>query len=458
MKYVFESVVKFDQKCYDKFLLSEDILMEHAANEMASYIKANFENNKKILIVCGSGNNGADGIALGRILHLDYCVKVLLVKYPKTTIGHLQLERAKAVGVEFLEQFEEADIIVDCILGSGQKGVLDTTMENLVNKMNFSAGFKIACDIPTGLGISKNPFCANVTITMGGLKQILFEDDSKDLVGKIIVANLGLSEKIYQEKSNIQLLEAVDIKLPIRTKKNSHKGDYGHLCVIAGEKKGAAILSANSAINFGVGLVSLVSHEAFEVSPILMTSHFIPKNTTAICLGMGLGLDFEDSEIDAILAFDCKKVIDADMFYNSKILTILNSDVVLTPHPKEFASLLKITDLALVNHETVSKNRFFYANLFAKKFPNCVLVLKGSNTLICQGDQIWINPFGSQALAKGGSGDILAGLIGALLAQKYTSIDAAINGSLALSLASMKYDKNNYSMTPMDLIHLIKEL
>ena len=72
MKYVFESVVKFDQKCYDKFLLSEDILMEHAANEMASYIKANFENNKKILIVCGSGNNGADGIALGRILHLDY--------------------------------------------------------------------------------------------------------------------------------------------------------------------------------------------------------------------------------------------------------------------------------------------------------------------------------------------------------------------------------------------------
>lgn len=458
MKNVFYDVSIFDQKCYKQFFLTEDILMEHAANAISEFIRNKFNKQKSILIVCGSGNNGADGIALARILHGDFDVKLFLVKNPKTQIGEIQLQRAKSLGINVLTELEECDVVVDCILGSGQSGIITPEIHSLISNLNALAGFKIACDIPTGIGFGNVPFIASATITMGALKTVLFEDFSKDVVGEIIIANLGISDNFYQENSHIKLLEISDLRLPIRNKLSSHKGNFGHMCVIAGDKKGAAVLCATAGINFGAGLVTIVSHESFEMSPVLMNSHVIPDNTTSICLGMGLGSDYEESEIDTILKFSCSKIIDADFFYNSKILTILNEEIVLTPHPKEFASLLKICGLENVNHDEIASNRFYYVEVFTKKFPKAVLVLKGANTLIAHDNQIWINPFGSQSLSKGGSGDVLSGIIGALLAQKFSPIEAAINGSMALSLASMKYDKNNYSMTPLDLINLIKEL
>ena len=131
-------------------------------------------------------------------------------------------------------------------------------------------------------------------------------------------------------------------------------------------------------------------------------------------------------------------------------------NLVLTPHPKEFSSLLKITSVAFVSTKEVQENRFELVREFCKKYPDVVLLLKGANTLIGQNEKIFINPYGSNALSKGGSGDVLGGLIGSLLSQGYSTLDAAINASLAHSLSSLKFNKNNYALTPFDLIEGVK--
>ena len=131
---------------------------------------------------------------------------------------------------------------------------------------------------------------------------------------------------------------------------------------------------------------------------------------------------------------------------------------ILTPHPKEFTQILRLTGVADIDVAALQSDRFGYAERFCKAFPNTVLVLKGANVIIGHNDQFYINPHGTVALAKGGSGDVLSGLIGALLAQGYTPLDAAIQASLAHALAAQKSPKNNYALTPFDLIESITTL
>ena len=126
--------------------------------------------------------------------------------------------------------------------------------------------------------------------------------------------------------------------------------------------------------------------------------------------------------------------------------------IVLTPHPKEFTQILRVCGIADIDVTTLQNNRFAYVEQFCAAYPNAVLVLKGSNVIIAQGEQFFVNPLGTVALAKGGSGDVLSGLIGALLTQGYTPLIAAIQGSLTHTLAARKFDKNNYALTPFDLI------
>ena len=461
MQKVFDEVNSLDKRCYEEFALSEDILMEHASNSIATYIKNQFNKNQSILIVCGSGNNGADGIALARILHKDYDVKLYIHSELKTEIGKVQLKRAQLIGVNFVENLESCDVVVDCLFGSGlNKSLRDDAVE-VIESLNSLDGFKIACDIPSGINnlgqVQSIAFEADITFTMGALKTSLFTDVAKEYVGEIKVCDLGISRDIYETKSNNYLLEQSDLKLPFRNKKNTHKGSFGHLNVIVGTKEGAAKLTAEAGFVFGAGLVTLINHEAHIVKDFLMQSHFVSENCTALAIGMGLG-KFNDKEISEILSKDIPKVIDADLFYSELILDVLNDEVVLTPHPKEFVSLLKLCEIADIDIDELQKNRFKYANEFCKKYPKVVLLLKGANVLIAQNKNIYINTFGTSVLAKGGSGDVLSGFIASLLAQGYNSLDAAISGSLAHSLVAKNYSKNSYGFTPFDLIQGVKEL
>jgi hydroxyethylthiazole kinase-like uncharacterized protein yjeF len=186
-----------------------------------------------------------------------------------------------------------------------------------------------------------------------------------------------------------------------------------------------------------------------------MQSEVIPNNTTAIALGMGLGKKFQSSLIEN----EIPKIIDADIFYDEVILKILEQEnIVLTPHPKEFCSLLLLCGFGKITIDALQENRFVFVEKFCQKYPKVVLLLKGANVIIAQNKQIFINTFGTPKLSFGGSGDVLSGLIGSLLAQKYTPLDATITASLAHSFASEIYNLNDYSMKPQDLIEGIRKL
>lgn len=461
MQKLFDEVNSLDKRCYEKFLLSEDLLMEHAASSMAFYISENYSSCKSILIICGSGNNGADGIALARFLHTKFDVKLYLFSDVKSNMAKLQLQRAQSLGVNIVAELSNADVIVDCIFGTGLNKPLSKNYENLINIINSYQSIKISCDIPSGINsfgqVESVAFEADVTITMGALKTSLFSDTAKDYVGKIIVADLGIQRNLYEIESNKFLLDESDMNLPFRNKKNSHKGSFGHLNVIAGCKKGAGIIAANAAFGFGAGLVSIVCHENLDLPYHIMQTHFISENCTAIAIGMGLG-KYETDEIRKILNKDIAKIIDADLFYDKLICEVLNQEIVLTPHPKEFISLLKLCEIANISVQELQNNRFLYVEKFCKKYPNVVLLLKGANVIISQNEKLYVNSFGSAVLSKGGSGDVLSGLIGSLLAQGYKPLESAISASLAHALGARNYKKNNYSLIPSDLIEEIKKL
>jgi len=454
---LFDEVASLDERCYEEFGLSEDILMEHAADGMASYIRTNFAKGSDLLIVTGSGNNGADGITLARLLHKDYNVGLFLAKEAKSPMAKLQLQRAEKIGIKPLKEIlKKCDVVVEAIVGTGFKGSFNDELSDLILQLNDLKAYKIACDMPSPM------FKADRTGTMGALKKSMFLDGIKDYVGEIEVVDLGVSRDIYEGDSSWFLLEYDDMKLPYRSKQNTHKGSFGHLGVISGEKIGASILTALSGLKFGAGLVTMITHKNnanLNIPPSIMSSNSLPKNTTAVAIGMGLGDDFSFNELKSFLHPDICIVGDADIFYNEIIFELLkHKKIVLTPHPKEFCSLLKMVGIADISTNELHDSRFEYVEMFCKKYPDAVLLLKGANVIIGKSDTYYVNSFGDSKLSKGGSGDVLSGLIGAMLAQGYDRLDAAITASLAHTKISKEYKGSSFSMTPQDLIDGINHL
>lgn len=461
MQNLYDEVGSLDTRCYKDFFLSEDILMEHAASGIADFIKSKFPKNSKVIIACGSGNNGADGIALARLLHLakgttheDYEVSIFYAKKPKSKMALLQYKRAQSIGVKECQKLKNCDVLVDAVVGTGFCGEFYDDLKTIMEEMNTVKAYKIACDVPSG-GVFK----ADATLTMGALKKSMFLDDAKDFLGEIRVLDLGISRDVYEINSNWKLLDLDDLELPHRKKKDSHKGTYGHLAIACGDKIGASTMSALTALKFGSGLVTLVGFEDIKIPHTIMYSHTIPKSTTALALGMGLGDEFSSMELEKFLDNSFPLIADADVFSMPIILDILKrKNVVITPHAKEFIALLDTVGIADINVEQLQKNRFKYTEKFCKKFPHVTLILKGANVIIAQGKKFYINPHGTSALAKGGSGDVLSGLVGALLAQGYDSLDAAINASLAHTKLALNYTGSDFSLTPDDLIEGIGKL
>ncbi len=439
MQNLYSEVTSLDQRAVSKFALSEELMMEHAAASMAHYIREHFPLTSSILIVCGNGNNGADGRVLARQLDGDY-------------------------RVSFQYQNDiHYDVIVDALFGSGLNRGLDPAICELIDLLNSFNAFKIACDVPSGLfangTLDPHTFKADLTITMGGLKRSLFSDAAKEYVGEIRVATLGIARSRYEIPSAWRLLDPGDLSLPLRTQRSTHKGSYGHLGVICGEKIGASVIAGSAALRFGTGLVSLISNENVTLPYELMQSHSLPSSTTAIAVGMGLGEEFGDDELAQLLDNVYPLVLDADIFYHTLFSTlVMRKQIVLTPHPKEFTHILRVCGIADIDVATLQNDRFTYVERFCATYPNAVLLLKGANVIIGTQERFFINPHGTVALAKGGSGDVLSGLIGALLAQGYEPVNAAIQASLAHTLSAQKFDKNNYALTPYDIIEGITTL
>jgi len=454
MQKLFDEVASLDKRCYERFMLSEDILMEHASSGMADFIRSKFDVGSKVIVACGSGNNGADGLALARLLHGDYDVKIFYVKEPSSEMAYLQQARVNALKVSSCQKLSDCDVLVDAIVGTGFSGEFDENITKIIQRMNSLKAYKIACDVPSGY-----KFYADTTLTMGALKKDIYLDSHKEFVGDIKVLDLGVSRDVYEGETNWNLLDLQDLKLPYRTQKDSHKGTFGHLALACGTKSGASIMSAKSALRFGAGLVTLVGKKSKSIPHSIMHSKELPQTTTALACGMGLGDAYDDKKMAKFLNNDFPLVCDADIFNMPILLEILKRDnIVLTPHAKEFVSLLKSTEIADISVELLQENRFKYVELFTKKFPHAVLLLKGANVILAQGNKFYINPHGTSALAKGGSGDVLSGLVGALLAQGYSPIESAINASLAHTKLACGFEGADFSLTPDDLIDGIKNL
>jgi len=456
MQNLYYEVNSLDIRACEQFHMSEDILMEHAANGMAKYIQDFYPSARTVLIISGSGNNGADGIALARLLHLHLDVRLYLHKQPSTLIGQLQLQRVLSLGIKPVEKIEDADVIVDALFGSGLSREIDQESSALIEKLNCLKGKKVACDIPSGLNkdghVYKHAFVADVSLSMGGLKKALFSDKAKEYAGQVQQIDLGMHKDLYENESNWKLLDKSDLKPPHRTKKNTHKGSFGHLALVRGDKEGAAIISALSAFSYGTGLVSLVGQNVSSLPYSIMQDEHLPDNTTAIACGMGLGKNFQRERLSPVLSHDLPMVLDADIFYHSIFYDLLHKEIIITPHPKEFVHILQTLGLASITVQELQEKRFHYAELFNTKYPHIVLILKGANTIIAQHNNFYINPHGTPALSKGGSGDVLTGLCGALLAQGYNCLEAAIQASLAQTLSASSIDKNSYALSPEDII------
>jgi len=465
MKKLFKEVKSLDKRCYDKLYLSEDILMEQASMALANEVKKCVKKDEKVLFICGSGNNGADGITAARILVKEVDVSVFVPFGVKSNMAELQLKRLRALHVNVVSSLIKADVYVDALFGSGLVRDLNENMVEIIQTVNKRDAKKIACDIPTGIDsngkISTVCFKADKTVTMGALKESLYSDEAKDFTGKIKVANLGVSRENYELHPTSYLLEQSDLKLPYREKNMVNKGTFGHVVVISGHKEGASRLSADAAFNFGAGLVTLCGKNRNNVPVSIMSSETLPKNFSVVIAGMGLGNIYGDQKLRDFLLLHTKPlVLDADLLNHKIIKEVLDKkdEVVLTPHPKEFATLLKILDIADVSVNEIQTDRFKWAREFSKRYPKVVLVLKGTNTIITKDDLLYVNPLGTSKLAKGGSGDVLAGMIGSLLAQGYKPLEAATNASLAHALVAKNIKCSSFGLSPIDLCEGIKWL
>lgn len=491
MKAVYINSAIPEKESKRRFCFPENIMMENAAAALEKEVLA--QNPESVLVLCGTGNNGGDGYALSRRIFGK--VKNLFVAAfgePKTEESALQRKMCLSVGVKIFTEsewseisarfpdFSGGDVIVDCVYGTGFHGELPQNVKAALEWANVQPAVRIACDVPSGM-----KFAADKTVTMGALKKILYEDRSKDFVGEIVTAGLGISSSVFEScaEPDGYLIEEKDIELPVRTKKSVHKGDFGHVCVVSGEKCGAGIIAGTAALRFGAGFVSVLqndfSGQKFAMSPELMVSEDFPEKTTAVLIGSGLGRS-EAAEtavqraVDFVLNMENPAIVlDADFFYSrnlafalEKLNSMKNARVILTPHPKELCALANSLNLEIgkkINSDEkksvsdVIKNRFEFAAEFSKKFPDITLVAKGANTYIFSGKKAFICDKGTNSLAKAGSGDVLAGLCAALLAQGYSARDAALTAVYAHASASKKFEYN-FECTPFGLIGRISDL
>lgn len=494
MKKTFSDTRFLDSAVCQKYGITEDILMENAASALEKNVIDYLQNLKKedlsILIVCGSGNNGADGYALARkltgfVLPNGSVLKVLVfkAKEPKSRLAFFQFNLWQNISAQnnsnsfCTNELCDADVIVDCFFGSGFSGDCSAEVKSFIVQMNNLKGFKIACDVPSCLTFDSKitPFKSDLTVTMGAFKTVLFSEISKDFCGKIECCNLGIQNEFFCDsvlgvKEEAFVLEKTDLILPHRRKNNVHKGTFGHTAVFCGDKIGASIIASKAAFAFGSGLVSLIlpqKQNFFDSSFVeIMQTDFLPKNTTCVCLGMGLGNFCKDAINKIInreksLSKNLSFVFDADFFNFEGAIEFLkghrNSEIVLTPHPKEFTSLWKMATGEIISVEELQKNRIDYVKKFCSIFENVSIILKGSVCVIGTNNQFFLNPFGLPCLSKGGSGDVLSGLVASLLSQGYCAKDACISASLAHALASTLV-KCDYAMNPLELINCVSML
>ena len=431
--------------------LGADTLMKRAGAAAAELIMKRLEDagveQRRVTLLVGPGNNGGDALACAcELREKGAVVNVVLPggRRPTSALALAQLERwTQAGGTTYDDPYmtEKADCVVDGLFGTGLAKPITGDYLDAVLWFNERQALKVSLDIPSGLNpvtghwTGSYPGCsADVTITFLCVKSGLYMCEGADAAGEIVLNELDVSVPL----SPLSVIGTDEFPRVLRPRvKNSHKGDYGSVAVIGGTDGmiGASILAARAALISGAGRVTLECRAEHAphvdmVSPEIMfaTKPVNLEDFDAIVLGCGLGTSAE-AKARVIEALNCQKplILDADA------LNIIAADIklqdmvlarraptVLTPHPGEAARLLR-RDTAGVTADRVAACRELAVQTGA------IVVLKGAGTVISmRSSRTWINPTGSPMLATGGSGDVLAGMIGAMFAQGYDMVESVL--------------------------------
>lgn len=447
------------------------VLMKNAGYELSKTVKKHAYNNykKSVLILCGTGNNGGDGLVCAN--HLKDCGLKVTIAFicgsPKTQLSidaFSSLNKDIAiVKSNFEKVISDADIIIDCVFGTGFHGDLPNDVKYIFDKVNSSKAYKIACDIPSGINcltgyVSRKVIICDETITFHSLKLGAIFKTAQAFCGKISICDIGIPYDVKKYCEFEIKQENEDYPSLVLPKRNigGHKGTFGKLLAIcgSGSYKGAALLSSAGAIRSGAGIVELFSSkevingmwakfpeiiytETDNLSPEQLTTLIINKAEKASAILIGCGITKNSFTINLVKNLvensPVPIIIDADginsIIENINVLMNTKAEVILTPHPAELARLCKVSVPDAI------QNRLELAVDFAKKY-NVTVMAKGAGTFTTDGESVVVTTLGNTALSKGGSGDILAGITASFVAQGVPSMDACICASIILGKTS----------------------
>ena len=479
-----------DQYTIQKLGVPSLELMEHAAQACVQVLEDEKVDLSHVCVVCGSGNNGGDGFAIARILQNNrYSVETFCVGNPEhyTEETQEQMHRLQECGGKItygMPQEDSYSVIIDAVFGVGLSRKVEGRYRQAIEQMNRMRGTKFAVDIPSGLSATTGcilgcAFKADYTVTFQ-LKKIGLElSQGRTMAGRVIVPDIGISTDSICEDQEIVRTAGKDIyrkMLPDRPE-DSNKGTYGRLLVIAGSKgmAGAAYLNAHAAYMTGAGLVRIyTSSDNREILQTLLPEAIITTYeeynkeellslltwADGVCIGSGLGMSrLSEKILKTVIEYvKVPCLIDADglnlLAENKNYLNqMAERRFVITPHMKEMSRLTGISV------EELKADRIQILKDFSSRY-RITCVLKDSRTLIASEEKgIRMNLTGNSAMAKAGSGDVLAGVISGWMVQGKEAEDAAELGTYIHGLSGdlAKFEKGVYSVMARDLIEYISK-
>lgn len=429
-------------------------------------------------VVCGRGNNGGDGYVIADALYkggynvLVYTSKEFLT--PVSEYFYNKLDESIIYDIYSLHSLNNVDVAVDCLFGTGFHGELSGVFMAAAQALN-SAKYVVACDIPSGLNGDNGRACedcvkADMTVAIGSIKSGHLLNDGKDFTGEIQVLDIGI--EIVGERYIIAD-ESLLKRYFIKRKNNTHKGSYGSVGIVgcstrfAGAGKLAAAASLNvigeSVLRSGAGLCKLcVPDNMLDAMwgcvnnvTLIAQSEIDSLDADVIAFGMGAGNNEETAKLlKRVLAYNIPLVLDADglnvLADNLQALKARSNITLITPHVKEMSRLSGL------NVDCILNNPIGTAKEFAKEY-GCIVVLKGDTTIISDGNSVILSASGSAGQAKGGSGDVLSGVIAAILAgnirqKRLETIEAVAAAVYLCGLAGERAAEQygEYGMTALD--------
>ena len=496
---------QIDRYAIEELGIAGVVLMEQAGRRVTEEILAAAPDLERVVVLAGTGNNGGDGFVISRLL-IEHGIEVQTFLVGTTAditgdaevnlnilekLGHQVGEITTAAEVETLKsKLQQADMIVDALLGTGIKGQLRGLFPNLIDIVNEVETAVTAVDIPSGVEadsgvVREMAVQAQQTVTFALPKLGLLLYPGHKFVGQLKIVDIGIPQQAIAEqeiKTNLITADLAVRLLPLRDD-NSHKGSYGKLLLVTGSTgmTGAAVLAARASLKMGAGLVtvgvpsslnSILENKLIEAMtyPLSETADgtldigaleeikTLISSRDVLAIGPGLSTKVEAAKVVNDLLANIAKpmVIDADGINNLDDLNVLKNrtnPTILTPHPGEMSRLI---DKSI---EEIEANRIQVARDFASEY-GVVLVLKGSRTVVAApGGAVYLNYSGNSALATGGSGDVLTGLITSLVGQGLTPADASVLAvylhGLAAEIGSAELTK--YSLVPSDVINYLPQ-